>query len=216
MRKFFCLIILLAVCLCGCSKEINPKKIGLNETAPNDAVSDSAVDIPDNLVIDIDISKIVKVDAPDCLPVSTTSIREILSDTGRFAYDRISYPVGGGAVADEFFRLDKTDSEGSYPARVSYQVLSGNTTQIISYNFNKSAINGNEHDAVKWGLGVLLRIFGAELTDNAWSDIMEVAAKSETEDAWGTDYEGYADEENGIRLIYANLGNNVQIDIRPF
>jgi len=97
-----------------------------------------------------------------------------------------------------------------------YEVLPENSTTILSYNFSKADVNSEGHDTIKWGLDLLLRIFETELTAEAWTDIMAVAAKGETEDAWGTDYEGYANKEAGIRLVYGNLGEKVQVDIRPY
>ena len=199
MKKIYVLLILLLFCLCGC----------INSTQ-NNTIS---VDTPqDNSINGIDFSKVIKIDAPGCLPISTKSIKEILDDTGRFTYNRITFP--GSAAADLYFRLDKPDNEDSETARISYQVLPENTTNIISYNFAKSAVNGDKHDAIKWGLDILLHIFGVELTNEVWADIMEIAAISENDEAWGTDHEGHIDETNGIRLIYGNLGGNIQIDIR--
>lgn len=169
----------------------------------------------DNNAISIDVSKIAKANEPECLPVKTTSIREILNGTGRFANTRIDFPERGGALADEIFSLDKSDSD-TKAAGISYQVLAGDTTQVISYNFSKHAVNGDEHEAIKWGLDLLLHIFGTQLTHEAWDDIMLVAAKAETEEAWGTDYAGFSYEESGIRLIYSNLGSGVQVDIRVY
>ena len=135
MKKIYILLILLVICLCGCKN---------NNTADNLLSIDTP---PDNSIIDIDISKLVKIDAPGCLPISTKSIKEILDDTGRFTYNLIAFP--GSAAADVYFRLDKPDNEDSETAHISYQVLPENTTHIISYNFEKSAVNGDSHDAIK-------------------------------------------------------------------
>lgn len=208
MKRTSILLVLLILCLTGCT----------NSGGQDNEPSATEVYIPqDNSTIDIDTSKLVKVEVFGCLPISTESIEDVLSSTGRFTYERITLTAAPGcAIADIYFHLDQPagdDSGGA--ATVAYQILSENTTQIISYGFSKSAVNGDKHDDIKWGLDLTLHIFGTELTDETWADIMEVAAKSETEDAWGTDYEGFIDETNGIRLIYGNLGDSVQIDIRP-
>ena len=213
MKKISALLVLLMICLCGCMNT------SLTNDEPHDsdiAMSDANLQ-PSNSMVDVDQSKIIKVDDPGCLPVSTESIHDILSGAERFSYQRITNLPGGGAIADVYFELDKPDGKDSEGiASISYQILADNKTQIISYNFKKSAINGVNNNAIRWGANVLLHIFGAELTDEIWADIAIIANKSETEDPWGTDYEGYADEVSGIRMIYGNLGKNVQIDIRPY
>ena len=161
-----------------------------------------------NTAIDIDASRLIRVDMPGYLPVSTKSIRDILDETGRFSYQRITFPES--AIANVYHHIDED------LASLFYEVLPESTTTILSYNFSKNDVRGEGHDAIKWGLDLLLRIFGTELTVEAWADIMAVAAKSETVDAWGTDYEGYVDKDTGIRLVYGNLGEKVQIDIRPY
>ena len=208
--RFLSVLSLLVFCLCGCVKEMDADRH--HGGSVMDADTKQA-----NAIIGIDASELIRVSAPGCLPINTESIKTILSSTGRFAYNRISWPGGGGAAADVYFELDKPDGDNAEgAAQAFYQVLDENTTQMISYNFSKTMVHGDKHDAVRWGLDLLLRIFGTALTDEIWADILAVAAKSETEDAWGTDYAGYADEATGIRLIYANLGSNVQIDIKPY
>ena len=218
MKRTLLLLTLLALCLCTCTKQAAPDSSTPDSGATvNETMTGNGETVQGNNVISIDESKIIRVNVPDCLPISTTSIRDIFEVTGRFEYSRITLPPGGGAVADVYFHLVKPYDENTEGAAyVSYQVLSENTTQIIICNFRKSEVNGKGHDAIRWALDLLMHIFETELTEKTWEDILEVAAKSETEDDWGTDYEGYSDEINGIRLVYVNLGSNVQIEIRPY
>jgi len=154
--------------------------------------------------------EIIRVDKPGCLPVSTKSIKAVLDSTGRFYYQKIMLPDG---VINVDFSLDRTDENEGW-ARLFYEVLPGDTTTILSYNFSKADVNGEAQDAIRWGLDTVLRILGVELTDDAWADIMTIAAKPEKQDAWGTDYAGLVDETAGVRLIYGNLGEKVQVDVR--
>jgi hypothetical protein len=205
MKRVSVLLILLIFCLSGCT--------GSRERANPVSTPDTHVS-QDNSVIDIDTSKLVKVEVQGRLPISTESIKAVLTDTGRFTYNRVELP--GGNI-DLHFSLDKPDGDDfAGAARIFFSVLTENTTEIISYNFSKSEVNGNKQDTIKWGIDLVLHIFGTELTDETWADITEIASKLDDIGAMGADYEGYADEEAGIRLIYADLGENVQIDIRPY
>ena len=155
-------------------------------------------------------AEIIRVDKPGCLPVSTKSIKAVLDSTGRFYYQKLTLPDG---VINVDYSLDRTDESEGY-ARLFYEVLPGDTTTILSYNFSKSDVNGEGLDAIRWGLDTILHIMEVDLTDEAWADIMAVAAKPEKQDAWGTDYAGFMDEKAGVRLVYGNLGEKVQVDVR--
>jgi len=205
MKIISVLLILLILCLSGCT---------------GGGGQDNPIYTPDtntpqvNSMIDTDTSELITVDVPGRLPISTESIKAVLTDTGRFTYNRVELPEGN---IDLHFSLDKPDGDDSAgAARISFSVVSENTTEIISYNFSKSDVGGNKQDTIKWGLNLILHIFGTELTDETWSDILDIASKSETVGAMGQDYEGYKNEACGIRLVYADLGENVQIDIRVY
>ena len=193
--SIFALIILIAFSfiLSGCT----------NDKAPtNDAPKNNAV-------IDIDTSKIIRVNIAGRIPISTDSIRDILVETSRFNFSEIPFENG---VTDYHFSLDKNGDNSS--ARLFFSVLPEKSTEIISYNFSKAAVKGNQSEDIKWGLDLLLHILGTELTDGTWGDILDIVSKSGTVGALGKDYEGYKNEACSIRLVYADLGENVQIDIR--
>ena len=191
------LVLLLA--MVGCSSTEQP-----NSSKPNTIA-------PDNSTVDIDTSSITRIEKTGCISVSTDSIKGILTDTGRFEIAEI--PQLGGV--DVICGLDKENGESI--AGIIFTVLDDNTTTMISYNFSKDAIQGKSKDPVRWGLDILLRILGDSLSDDTWDDILAIAEKSESVGGFGTDHEGYSNPDAGIiELIYADLGNNVQIDIRPY
>ncbi len=203
MKNISILLVLLLFFLSGCT----------GKEKPANPVSTPYV-VQENSTIEIDNSELVKAEVQGRLPISTESIKAVLTDTGRFTHNRVELP--GGNI-DLHFSLDQPEGD-DFPgaARIFFCVLSENTTEIISYNFSKVTVNGNQQDAIKWGLNLILQIFDTGLTDEIWADIMEIASKSEDAGAMGTDYEGYSDEEAGIGLTYADLGETVQIDIRPY
>lgn len=63
---------------------------------------------------------------------------------------------------------------------------------------------------------IFLQLFDVELTDSMWNEIVTVSAMDGDVNSLGTDYWGYGDEQKGIQLIYADLGETVQIDIHPY
>ena len=203
MKKTFVVtLVILIVCSLCCLSGCNNDKTSGN--TPSNAAPKN------NDFIGVDTSKLIRVDVAGRIPISTDSIREMLLETGRFDFNKIPFENG---VTDFNFSLDKNGGNDG-TANMSFQVLPGKSTEIISYNFSKSAVKGSQSEDIKWGLDVLLHILEAELTDEAWSDILEIASKSQEVGKLGTDYEGYKNESAGIRLIYADLGKNVQIDIR--
>lgn len=209
MKKYCALFMILAIFLCGCANNATPGQPSPTPAASTAAPQSSQQSSTPN----VDASSLIRVDAPGCLPVSTVSIQEALTRTGRFTFQQVQLPGGN---TDVYFRLDQPDGEDSDTAHIAYSLFTEDTTQILSYHFSKADVCGEKQAAIKWGLDLILQIFGTRLTDSTWDDIMDIAAKSETADPWGTDYEGYASQSSGIRLIYANLGGNVQIDIRPY
>ena len=194
------LVIYSLCCLVGCNNE---KKYA---TKTSDVIS------KDNDYVDIDSSTLIRVEAIGRIPVSTDSIRDILQKTGRFEFKEIHFENG---VSDYNFGLDKNGGNDC-TAHLSFQVLPGMSTEIISYNFSKATVMSDQSEDIRWGLDTLLRIFETELTDETWEDILEVAESSEKVGALGVDHKGYENEHAGIRLIYADLGDNMQIDIRPY
>lgn len=164
---------------------------------------------PDNSTVDIDTSSIVKIEKSGHIPVSTDSIKAVLEETGRFEITEIPHLSG----TDVFCGLDKAD--GNSIADISFTISDDNATSIVSYNFSKNTINQETESSVRWGLDILLHIFGDSLTDDTWNDIVSIVYKNEDVGALGTDYDGYSNINAGIKLIYADLGSNVQIDIVP-
>ena len=180
---------------------------GCGSVEPSDDVSTNHSAVS-NTEAEIDFSSAVPVEKPGYLPVSTDSIKDILKSTGRFEISEIPQMY----VVDVLCELDKTDE--SNLAILWFAADEDNTTKKVSYNFKKDAVKDGHEDSIRWGLDVLMQILGDELTDDTWSDILAIAEKNESVGAFGTDYEGYANADTGIKLIYADLGNNVQIDIR--
>ncbi len=187
------MILLVSLALLGCSN---------NE--PSSYVT------PDNTPIKIDIDSIEKISNPGCIPVRTTSIKENLLATGRFEITEFSKPFGD---VDVHFSLDNRKDNAA--ASVFFTEID-ETTTIISFNFSKKDINGDISASIRWGLDALLQTLGDCLNDDIWDDLLTIAAKSEDVGAFGTDFEGYSNQDTGLKLIYADLGNNVQVDIRPY
>ncbi len=163
-----------------------------------------------NSTVDIDTSSIVKIEKSGYIPVSTDSIKAVLEETGRFEITEIPHLSG----IDVFCGLDKVD--GNNVASVSFTISDDNATSMVSYSFSKDTVQGQSKNSVRWGLDILLHIFGDSLTDDTWNDIVSIGYKNEDVGALGTDYDGYSNVDTGIKLIYADLGSNVQIDIEPY
>ncbi len=156
---------------------------------------------------------IQKIDLEGYLPVTTESITSVLKSARRFTISEIKLDTG---AVDIYGVLDKNGDEDA--ARVTFceTDIDHHATDFMLYNFLKSDVLGAKETTIRWGLSVLLSAFEVELTDDIWSAVMEVAQKTGSAGALGTDYDGYADEQAGIRLIYADLGECVQIDIRAY
>lgn len=199
--QFTFMIIILSLLLSGCGK---------NKTS---AETPSHYYPKNNSKIHVDTSNNIRINIAGRIPIHTDSIKDILMETGRFQFSKI--PLENGII-DYRFSLDKNESEDKSAAGLFYSVLPENSTNIISYNFRKVDAKGNQGEDLKWGLDVLLHLFGTELTDKIWDDILDIASMSGTIGAMGKDYEGYKNETCGIRLVYADLGENVQIDIWPY
>lgn len=198
MKKIllFLIILLLLLSMVGCS----------NAGKPNADQSNT-----NNTTIDIDTSLITRIEKAGFIPVSTDSIKNVLKSTRRFEIAEV--PQLSGDI-DVHCGLDKTDSDSI--AHISFTVLDDNATTMVSYNFSKTAVKGQNERSVRWGLNVLLHIFDDSLTDDAWNDILAIAAKNDSVGGLGKDYDGYSNADTGIKLIYADLGNSVQIDIEPY
>jgi len=156
---------------------------------------------------------IQKIDLEGYLPVTTESITNVLKRTGRFAISETKFNTG---AVDVYGVLDKNGDEEA--ARVTFceTDIDHHATDFVFYNFLKSDVLGTKETAIRWGFSTLLSAFEVELTDDIWNAVLEVAQKAGSAGALGTDYDGYADEQAGIRLIYADLGESVQIEIRPY
>lgn len=164
----------------------------------------------DNSTLDTDAISIVKIEESGCIPVSTDSIKAVLEGTGRFEITEIPHLNG----IDVFCGLDKID--GNSIADIIFTVSDDNTTTMVSYNFSKDMMEQKMEISVRWGLDMLLQIFGGSLTDDVWNEIISIARKNQDVGDLGTDYDGYSNADIGIKLIYADLGSNVQVDIKPY
>lgn len=164
---------------------------------------------PNNSAVDIDTSSVVRTPQQGLISVSTDSIKEVLTGTGRFEIAEVPQLSG----VDVFCGLDKEN--GNSIANVNFTALD-NATAMISYNFSKEAVQGQTESSVRWGLNALFQILGDKLTDEIWNDILSVAARTESVGDFGTDFDGYSNPDTGIKLTYADLGSNVQIDIEPY
>jgi len=200
MKKIagFLLILIMLILASGCS----------NVGQTNDISTDESV--VGNIEIDIDYSSVIRVEKQGYIPVSTDSIKNILKNTDRFEISEFQHM--GDTYVDVFCELDKVD--GNNIASIFFTADGDNITKMISYNFSKDALQGEDESSIRWGLDVLIKILGDNLTDDIWNDILLLAEKNESVDAFGTDYEGYSNSDAGIKLIYADLGSNIQIDIR--
>ena len=54
------------------------------------------------------------------------------------------------------------------------------------------------------------------LPDLGFYLILSIEARNENADTLGTDYGGYSNSDTGIKLTYADLRSNIQIDIEPY
>lgn len=206
------LIALLLLSLVGCGNARKPDTDQSNTNNTNNVEANNSTNAEaNNSTIDIDTSLIIRIEKAGFIPVSTDSIKNVLKSTRRFEISEL--PLLSGNI-DVHCGLDITDSDSI--AHISFIVLDDNATTMVSYNFSKTAVQGQNERSVRWGLNVLLHIFNDSLTDDAWNDILAIAAKNDSVGALGKDYDGYSNADTGIKLIYADLGNNVQIDIKPY
>lgn len=199
MKKliYYLLTLLIILSFTGCGR------------TENHAAEKPSESIIDNTVYDIDTSSVQHIDKTGCVPVSTDSIKEILTATGRFEVSEIPNLNG----VDVFLWLDKNDGESI--ANISFTESDDAATEMVSYNFSKDTLHSSSEGSVRWGLDALLQVFGDRLTDETWNSITSIADSNENVGAFGTDYEGYSNSETGIMLTYADLGDHVQIDIEP-
>lgn len=203
-RLSFLITLLILLSMIGCNNVESPDSVQLHTNKTNNVDAN-------NLPIDIDTSSIIKIEKSGFIPVSTDSIKSVLKSTGRFEISEM--PLLSGDV-DVNCSLDKTNDDNI--AHISFIVLDDNATKMVSYNFSKTAVQGQGESTVRWGLNVLLNIFGDSLIDDAWNDILAISAMNNEVGALGTDYDGYSNEDSGIKLIYADLGDYIQIDIKPY
>jgi len=200
MRRIVCFLLILTILLSasGCGRVEQSDDVSTN----NSVVS--------NTEVDIDFSSVIQVEKQGYIPISTDSIKSILENTGRFEISE--FPHMYDSYVDVICELDKVDENSI--ASIFFTSADDNTAKMISYNFSKDALQGGDEASIRWGLEVLMKILGDELTDDIWNDILLIAEKNESVGAFGTDYEGYSNPDTGIKLIYADLGGNVQIDIK--
>lgn len=200
MRRIVCFLLILTILLSasGCGRVEQSDDVSTN----NSVVS--------NTEVDIDFSSVIQVEKQGYIPISTDSIKSILENTGRFEISE--FPHMYDSYVDVICELDKVDEKSI--ASIFFTSADDNTAKMISYNFSKDALQGGDEASIRWGLEVLMKILGDELTDDIWNDILSIAEKNESVGAFGTDYEGYSNPDTGIKLIYADLGGNVQIDIK--
>jgi len=200
MRRIVCFLLILTILLSasGCGRVEQSDDVSTN----NSVVS--------NTEVDIDFSSVIQVEKQGYIPISTDSIKSILENTGRFEISE--FPHMYDSYVDVICELDKVDENSI--ASIFFTSADDNTAKMISYNFSKDALQGGDEASIRWGLEVLMKILGDELTDDIWNDILSIAEKNESVGAFGTDYEGYSNPDTGIKLIYADLGGNVQIDIK--
>lgn len=200
MKRIACFLLILTILLSasGC---------GSVELADDGGADNSVVS---NTEVDIDFSSVIRVEKQGYIPISTDSIKSVLESTGRFEISE--FPHMYDSYVDVICELDKVNENSI--ASIFFTSADDNTAKMISYNFSKDALQGGDEVSIRWGLEVLMKILGDELTDDIWNDILSIAEKNESVGAFGTDYEGYSNSDTGIKLIYADLGGNVQIDIK--
>lgn len=162
-------------------------------------------------------AQIEKIDVEGCLPVTVNSLEAVLAASGRFTIEEVEQPQSDGRTSVAVYGwLDKDGDHWSAGTYFCETDTDNNATGIVSYNFLKSDVTGEREKDIQWGLSILLHAFGVDLTDDMWEEIMIIARNDSPSEALGTDYDGYSDELAGIRLIYADLSESVQIDIRTY
>ena len=209
MRKknvyLIALTISLTVFMMGCAEESNPPILDNDQP--------SIADTQSNTPVEVDISNSIKIDKNGFLPISTVSMQEILN-TYSERFDELLITHENGDI-DMRYSLDKTE-DGMSKAGITFKNEGDGEAIILSYNFAKADANGDHAQSIRWGFDLVTQIFSIELTDDIWSEIMDVASDDKEVGAMGTDYEGYSNEDSGVRFIYADLGENIQIDIHPY
>lgn len=162
-------------------------------------------------------AQIEQIDMEGCLPVTVNSLKAVLAASGRFTIEEVEQPQSDGRTSVAVYGwLDKDGDH--WPAGIYFceTDTDHNATGIVSYNFLKSDVTGEKEEDIRWGFSVLLQAFEVDLTDDMWNEIRTIAQNGRPAEALGTDYEGYSDELAGIRLVYADLSESVQIDIRAY
>lgn len=135
------------------------------------------------------------------------TIQTTLENSGRFQTESVEQEDGH---FDMILSLDKEN--GQSVADVSFSDYGNESADIVSYTFSKESALANEKD-IRWGFSLLMDAIGSELTDEIWQDIMEIATKNEQVNPLGNDYDGFSDDKKAFFMIYADLGDTVQIDI---
>lgn len=162
-------------------------------------------------------AQIEKIDVEGCLPVTVNSLEAVLAASGRFTIEEVEQPQSDGRTSVAVYGwLDKDGDH--WPAGIYFceTDTDHNAAGIVSYNFLKSDVTGEKEKDIRWGLSLLLQTFEVDLTDDMWNEIVSIAQNDRPAEALGTDYNGYSSELAGIRLIYADLNESVQIDIRTY
>ena len=195
MKKMLISLVIMLI-FCGCDNSVQP-------TEPPEPQTQSPADIVDNSETTIDSSKVMRIDEDGFLPVSAASVKNTLSDFERFNYGQLIHEQGG---IDVWFTLD------DWIAQVFFSIEPRDRLHTISYNFEKATALDGDGDSIRWGLDLLLQIFEIKLTDEMWAEITRIAEMPKSDDPMGTDYDLCA--HAGVRVICANLSENIQIDIK--
>ncbi len=211
MKKNILLIgMMVMLLLAGCSNQAALKS--------NSESSQTAV-VSNHDSVDISQFSIKKIEEKDSLPVAVSSMKEVLKSTGRFNEGEITGESDPLQVQAVFFDLGEVQKDGSGTASFTIH-LDGespkDSTKLVSYHFTKSDMQTDKSKDIRWGLKTFLQLFHIELTDDMWNGIAAVSNMPGDTTGARTDYWGYGDERKGIQLIYANLGDAVQIDIHPY
>lgn len=163
------------------------------------------------------VARVEKIDVEGYLPVTVNSLEAVLSASGYFTIEEVEQPQSDGRTPIAVYGwLGKDGNHWSAGIYFCETNTSSNATDIVSYNFLKSDVTGEKEKDIQQGLSLLLQAFEVDLTDDMWKEIMAIAQKPGSSGILGTDYDGYSNEQAGIRLIYADLGESVQIDIRAY
>lgn len=161
--------------------------------------------------------QIEKIDVERYLPVTVNRLEAVLAASGRFTIEEVEHSQSDGRTPVAVYGwLDKDGdrwSAGTYFCEID---TDNHATGTVSYNFLKSDVTSEMEKDIQWGLFVLLHAFGIDLTNDMWEEIMIIVRNDGSSAALGTDYDGYSDEMASISLIYADLSESVQIDIRTY